>query len=173
MTDKLQSRILISPHTSALLVVDCQSNLDPVLDATIAKDSLTRLQAILDKAAELGIPVVSTVFASKDETPAPLNQIVSHLESLSRRHLNPWEDARLRSKMSDIGRERIIVVGNCAEGAVSFAALGALELGYHAFVVVDAVHAASELDATTAITRMTQAGVVTLTTRQLLLEWGR
>ena len=66
-----------------------------------------------------------------------------------------------------------MILGNCAEAGVSFAALGALEFGYQPYVVVDAVQSASAFDASTALTRMTQAGVISVSSRQLLLEWGR
>ena len=38
-------------------------------------------------------------------------------------------------------RDAIVIAGNCAEGGVSFAALGALESGYQPYVVVDAIGA--------------------------------
>lgn len=47
----------------------------------------------------------------------------------------------------------MVIAGNCPEGGVSFAALGALELGYQPYVIVDAIGTASELELRTALAR--------------------
>ena len=79
----------------------------------------------------------------------------------------------MREKFADLARDAIVITDNCVRGGVSFAAPGALELGYQPYVVVDAVGTVSELERQMALNRMTQAGAIVITTRQLLLEWSR
>ena len=95
------------------------------------------------------------------------------MNTVFRTRINPWEDDLIRARISDVRRDKIVILGSCTKGGVSFAALGALETGYQPYVIVDAIHSASSLDASTALARMTQAGAISLTSRQVMLEWGR
>jgi nicotinamidase-related amidase len=173
MNEPVKSNILISPDSSTVLIVDCQAGLEP--DFVSAADSApwTVIEAVLEHAANHAIPIISTIYTGDGVASAEPLPSLAHLDTVARVRANPWEEDAVRAKISAAGRDRIVILGNCAEGAVSFAALGALELGYQPYVVVDAVQSASAFDASTATTRMTQAGVIAVTGRQLLLEWDR
>ena len=172
MNERLKSRILISADSSAILVVDCQSGFDP--DLTVADNGApwTIIEAVLKHATALAVPVVSTIYAGDGASSVEPLPPIAHLDSITRSCVNPWEDDGVRAKISETGRNRIVILGDCVEGGASFAALGALEIGYQPYVVVDAIKSASALDASTALTRMTQAGIISVTSRQLLLEWA-
>ncbi len=173
MNDTSSSRILLSPDTAAVLIVDGQVELDLALGNSNDSDSWDILTSILKRAEELSVPVVSTVFSGLNGNNSEPITAIARLTHLPRSELNAWENARVREKLSELGRDAIVVAGNCLEGGVSFAALGALEFGYQSYIVVDAIRAATELDVKTALARMAQAGVITVTSRQLLLEWSR
>ena len=173
MNEPSKSNILISSESSTVLIVDCQSGLQPGLVPAADNAPLTVIEAVLEHAATHAVPVISTIYTGTGVAAAEPLPPIAHLDTIPRVCANPWEDDAVRAKISAAGRDRIMILGNCAEGAVSFAALGALELGYQPYVVVDAVQSASAFDASTATTRMTQAGVIAVTGRQLLLEWGR
>ncbi len=173
MTEPIKSNILISPDSSAVLIVDCQAGLEPDFVSAADGAPWTVIESVLEHATALTVPVISTIYARDDvASPEPLPPI-AHLNSITRTCLNPWEDGHVRSKISEAGKNRIVILGDCVEGGVSFASLGALEIGYQPYVVVDAIQSASALEASTALTRMTQAGIIPVTSRQLILEWGR
>ena len=145
------------------------------MDLVSAADNapLTVIEAVLEHAAAHAVPVISTIYTGNGVAAADPLCPIAHLDTIPRVCANPWEEDAVRARISAAGRHRVVILGNCAEGGVSFAALGALELGYQPYVVVDAMQSASVFDASTALTRMTQAGVIAVTGRQLLLEWGR
>ena len=173
MNEPVKSNILISPDSSAVLIVDCQSGLQPDLVSAADGTPLTVLESVLEHAAAHAVPVISTIYAGDGVATAEPLPSLAHLDTVTRARANPWEDDAVCAKISAARRDRIVILGNCAEGAVSFAALGALEIGYQPYVVVDAIQSASAIDASTALTRMIQAGVIAVTRRQLLLEWDR
>lgn len=173
MADPVRSKILISPSIAAVLVVDGQMHLKRTPDGS--KDSVVfrALKGVLRGAEDLSVPVVSTLFRGGNGNSAKPLSVIANLSHFERAELNPWENGAVRESLAKLGRDAIVIVGNCVEGGVTFAALGALEHGYQAYVVVDAISSTSDLELRTAIERMTQAGVVAITSRQLLLEWGR
>lgn len=173
MNEPVKSNILISPDSSAVLIVDWQAGLQPDLVSAADGAPLNVLGSVLEHAAAHAVPVISTIYTGDGVASAEPLPSLAHLDTVTRARANPWEDDAVRAKISAAGRDRVVILGNCAEGGVSFAALGALEFGYQPYVVVDAMQSASVFDASTALTRMTQAGVIAVTGRQLLLEWGR
>lgn len=173
MNEQIKSNILISPDSCAVLIVDCQSCPELELCSTGDDAPWTRVKTVLEHAAAFAVPVISTTYAGECvSTAEPLPEI-AHLDNVPRTHLNPWEEDTVRAKISAARRDKIVILGNCAEAGVSFAALGALEIGYQPYVVVDAIQSVSASDASTALSRMTQAGVIPVSSRQLLLEWCR
>lgn len=173
MNTRPRSKSLMSTDATAVLIVDVQAglNFSPVNAAQ--EDPWSSLASILKLAQNLSVPVVSTVLNKNGRDASKPLQVISHLTHISRSELNPWEHDAVREEFSDLARDAIVIAGNCAEGGVSFAALGALEHGYQPYVVVDAIGAATELELTTALGRWTQAGSIAVTSRQVLLEWRR
>jgi len=173
MNGPYRSKALLSAETSALLIVDCQSGLGADLRHPSRASPTKPIEAVVENAKALAVPIISTVYAANGDDAVDPLPLAANLDTIVRACANPWEDDALRARVSDTGRDRIVILGNCAKGGVSFSVLGALETGYQPYVVVDAIHSASSLDASTALTRMTQAGAISLTSRQVMLEWGR
>jgi hypothetical protein len=65
----------------------------------------------------------------------------------------------------------LILGGFWLETTVTFLALQAVADGFEVFVPMDAALASSEASARPATDRLLQAGVVPITTRQLIAEW--
>ncbi|MEQ9145586.1 MAG: isochorismatase family protein [Parvibaculaceae bacterium] len=173
MNKPYNSKNLLSVETTTLLVVDCQSDLDPGSTVPVNHSAITTVERVVKSARALSIPIISTIYSANGAPPAAPLSSIAHLNTVVRANINPWEDDLIRTRISDVGRDKIVILGSCAKGGVSFAALGALETGYQPYIVVDAIHSASQLDASTALTRMLQAGAISLTGRQVMLEWGR
>ena len=131
------------------------------------------VESVVKSAQALAVPVVSTIHTANGAlAPASLPSI-AHLNTVVRTNIIPWDDRLIRTQVSNVERDKIAILGRCAKRGVSFAALGALEPGYQPYIVVGAIHSASPLDAPTAPTRMLQAGAISPTSRQVMLEWGR
>jgi len=173
MKKPYKSKILLSVETTALLVVDCESGLNPEYKGSEEESSLENIGAVVKSATALAIPVISTLYSVNGASVVDPLPSIAHLDNIIRTRVNPWEDDIVREKISDTGRDKVVIMGNCATGGVSFSALGALETGYQPYVVVDAIHSTSLLDASAALARMIQAGAISLTSRQVMLEWER
>lgn len=83
-----------------------------------------------------------------------------------------WANGGIGAALADVGRACLVLCGFWLDGSVTFAALNALADGFDVFVLLDAC-ASSERDAQGhAINRLVQAGVVPLTTTQMVREWA-
>jgi hypothetical protein len=65
----------------------------------------------------------------------------------------------------------LILGGFWLETTVTFLALPALASGFDVFVLMDAAPASSDVSVRPATDRLLQAGIVPITTRQLIAEW--
>lgn len=86
---------------------------------------------------------------------------------------NPLDDPKLRARLADLRRPRLLVAGGALETALAFSALSALELGYDVYLVRDLSWGSSEALADIVVARLLQAGVVPIIAPQLLCEWQR
>jgi len=106
-----------------------------------------------------------------------LQAVYPEAEAIDRTSTNAWEDANFVAAVRATGRKRLIIAGLWTEICVLFPALEALAEGYEVYVVTDASAGQSEETHQIAIQRMVQAGVVPITSLQLLFEfyrdWGR
>ena len=169
---------LVAVEESLLLVVDCgEAGVDPVPEA-VPGDTCgdrSRLDVLIEEAERLGVPILSVSFdanAQLSEEEAQLRNEGAPLH-LKRAKMNPWDEPVIVEAIRLRNRARLIVAGRCAEIAVSFAVLGALTEGYDPFIVSDAALSADARTAEAAVRRMTQAGAVETSVRQILAEWRR
>lgn len=171
----VSSRILINADDTVLVVVDCDR--EKVASASPSPEAVNgivgRIGDILTAASALNVPTIATLLSPVDRPASPPLAILRDLPVFRRKVPNPWEFEPFRSAVASTKRNQLIVIGCCAEMGASFTALNALELGYAVYIVVDAIRFASQLEVDTGLLRMTQAGVVALTTLQLLSEWHR
>ncbi len=91
--------------------------------------------------------------------------------------MNAWDEPRFVSAVRQTGRRNCVLAGLWSEACVAFAALQMLEDGYGIYVVKDASHGANPVAHDMALRRVEQAGGVSVTALQVLLElqrdWGR
>ena len=172
----MAQQILISTEDTALVFVDCRDAFISDLPS-IERQALIRIWVSLaESAVERGVPIVTTVMAGQDVEEAGysgLHPFSPDADAIVRVAVNPWEDEPFAQAIAKRARQRLVLAGVHTEGAVTFAALSALREGYDTYVVRDASVGATATDHETAVARMMQAGVVAVTHRQLLLEWGR
>jgi nicotinamidase-related amidase len=80
---------------------------------------------------------------------------------------DPFDEPRIERLLSEIRAGTFIVVGACAEGAVSSTVLGLLQRGKNVSVVVDAVGSRQKRDAKLALRKMRAKGARLIETRRL------
>lgn len=82
-----------------------------------------------------------------------------------------WSNSGLAAALAGDGRASLILCGFWLETTATFIALPALASGFDVFVLTDATPARTEEARRPAADRLFQAGVVPLTTHQLVAEW--
>lgn len=83
-----------------------------------------------------------------------------------------WSTSGLGAALAEEGRACLVLCGFWLERSVTFAALNALADGFDVFVLMDACPSCDRHAQGPAVHRLLQAGVVPLTTMQMICEWA-
>ena len=171
MTQPLNNPPRLVPERSALLVVDLQERLVPVMHNQ--KRLIRRAARLVQGAHLLGIPLLVT-----EQYPRGLGETV---EEVSRHFVNPHcleEKTRfsacidpVRTQLELIGAESVVVAGVEAHVCVLGTCLDLLAAGYTVFPAWDAISSRRAEDKQAARERLTMAGTVPTTVESVLLEW--
>lgn len=167
---------LITPENCALLLVDQQPEMFAPL-ASDVRELLLRNVLILARAARIfSVPVVLT----SQRTPAFDGEVVPSLldvlpgvNPIVRSGLNAWDEEAFVKAVRDTGRRNVLLAGPWTEVSLVFPALEMLEEGFGVYAVEDACLGLSRVGHAAAIRRVEQAGAVSVTALQVLLELQR
>ena len=171
---------LLTPDNCAVIFIDYQPNL--FLGGTdeewaeVLKNGL-----LLAKAAKLfAVPVILTTVESGgvDGAIAPqLRALFPDQPVIQRSSMNAWDDPGFVAAVRKTGRRNFVMAGLWSEACLTFPALQMLEDGYGVYVVKDSSCGTNLTAQDTALRRVEQAGGVSVTALQVLLEfqrdWGR
>lgn len=83
-----------------------------------------------------------------------------------------WFGSGVGAALAQEGRACLVLCGFWLEAGVTFAALNALADGFDVFVLMDACPSCDRYAQCPAVSRLLQAGVVPLTTTQMVNEWA-
>jgi nicotinamidase-related amidase len=173
MANDLAARHLepVTPHNAVLLLVDQQQGLFSRIYQP--EKTLGNLVALLRCCILLEIPVVMTTALADSPNGAQLQELtkaVPHQPIIDRTLINAWQDARVREAISRTGRRKAIMAGTGLDVCAQLSALGCIADGYEPFVVLDAWGRFEQQPSVATISRLTQAGVVLVNTRVVVLE---
>jgi len=120
--------------------------------------------------------VLSTVNVStgvNGPTISPLADVLPGMEAIDRTTMNSWEDKRFNAAVTGYGRKKIVIAGLWTEVCVCFPAVEAIAEGYDVHVPTDCCGDVTVEAHERAVQRAIQAGVVPMTTLQVMFEWQR
>jgi len=145
--------------------------------ANIDRQALLNNVLVLAKAARIfAVPVILTAVKSKafsgNITPQ-LRDLFPVLTAIERTSLNAWDSKDFSAAVKAIGRKNFLLAALWSETSLAFPAVQMLEEGYGIYVVEDASGGTSQVAHRAAIRRIEQAGGVSLTALQVLLEFQR
>lgn len=163
--------MLINLARSALLVVDIQARLAPVVsnrEQTIANT------AILMKAAKrLAAPVLIS-----EQYPKGLGSTVPELIELApddavieKLHFSCAHEAKFLRRLQELKRDQVVIAGMETHICVMQTAIGLKNAGHSPFVVADATSSRRIESYSTALERMRAEGIAIVTTEMVLFEW--
>jgi nicotinamidase-related amidase len=169
--------VLLDPSDTLLLLLDHQTGLfQTVKDISVAE--LRTNTVILIKAAKLmKVPIITT--ASVPDGPnGPLmeeiNQYAPDAIYVPRKgEISAWDNEDFLKTVRETGRKTLVIAGVWTSVCVAFPALQALADGYNVYAVMDASGDPSEMASRTTLARLTQAGVVPVSTNVVLCELQR
>jgi nicotinamidase-related amidase len=172
---------LFDPKDTVILLLDHQTGLfQTVKDITIQE--LRTNTAVLAKLATLAkIPVITT--ASEPSGPnGPLmpeiQQFAPTATYVARKgEISAWDNPDFVRAVRATGKKTLIIGGVWTSVCVAFPAIQAKAEGYTVYAVIDASGDMSQMASQAALDRMTQAGVIPVTTNVVVTEvqrtWAR
>ena len=171
---------LLTPDNCAVIFIDYQSQ--PFLRGTdLDGVDLLRNVLLLARAAKMfRVPVILTSVETGDFDGAiapQLRALFPDQPVVQRSSMNAWDDPRFVAAVRNTGRRNFVLAGLWSEACLTFPALQMLEEGYGVYAVKDASRGTNPAAQDTALRRVEQAGGVSVTALQVLLEfqrdWGR
>jgi nicotinamidase-related amidase len=167
---------LLTPANCAVIFIDYQRQL--FLGGTeVDWTELLRNVLLLARAAKMfGLPVILTSVETGDFDGAVAPQLRALFPDqpvVQRSSLNAWDDPGFVAAVRNTGRRNFVLAGLWSEACLTFPALQMLEEGYGVYAVKDASRGTNQAAHDTALRRVEQAGGVSVTALQVLLEFQR
>ena len=132
---------------------------------------------VLAKAAKMfGVPVILTAVESGEFNGAIAPQLLALFADqppIQHSSMNAWDDPGFVAAVRKTGRRNFLLAGLWSEACLAFPALQMLEEGYGVYAVKDASRGTNPAAQDTALRRVEQAGGVSVTALQVLLEFQR
>jgi nicotinamidase-related amidase len=138
---------------------------------------LLRNALLLAKAAQMfDVPAILTAVECGKFDCAVAPQLLAMFPDrpvIRRSSLNAWDDPAFVAAVRATGRRNFVLAGLWSEACLAFPALQMLEDGYGIYAVKDASRGTNQSAQDTALRRVEQAGGVSVTALQVLLELQR
>jgi nicotinamidase-related amidase len=174
MQDKLQR--LLTPRESVVALIDYQPQMFFGVGSHERRIVLNNAVALARAAILFDVPVILTTVAAKTFSGDLLPEIQALFPGqapIDRTTMNSWEDKRFKTAVTGFGRKMIVIAGPWTEVCVCFPAIEAIAEGYDVHVPTDACGDVTVEAHERAVQRAIQAGVVPMTTLQVMFEWQR
>lgn len=172
-----EGKVLLDPKDTIVLLLDHQTGLfQTVKDIPVAE--LRANTVVLAKIAELGkAPILTTA----SEPNGPNGPLMSELAAAApnatyvprKGEVSAWDNEDFRKAVKASGKKTLIMAGVWTSVCVAFPALQAKAEGYTVYFVWDASGDPSQMASQASLARMTQAGVIPVTTNAVLCEFQR
>jgi len=167
-------KLLMNSSDSVLLVVDVQEKLWPYI---ANKEEVRNQCCILIQGAEaLGVPILIS-----EQYPKGLGPTLTELRAVQPKGARVFEkmsfglleEPSLVNEIKRLGRKQLVICGIESHVCILQSALMALEKGYNAAVVADAIGSREEANRQIALGRIRTAGALVVSTEMILFEWMR
>ena len=176
-SDKPSVPVLFDPADTIVLLLDHQTG----LFQTVKDISITELRnntVVLAKIAELAKAPILTTASEPGGTNGPLMSELAEAAPSARYiprkgEVSAWDNADFKRAVEESGKKTLIMAGVWTSVCVAFPALQAKAEGYNVYYVMDASGDMSEMASLATLHRMTQAGVIPVTTNVVLCEYQR
>jgi nicotinamidase-related amidase len=169
--------VLLDPNDTVVLLLDHQTGLfQTVKDVPVRE--LRANTVVLAKIAELAkVPIIYTASEPGGSNGPIMEELAAAMPNAKyvarKGEVSAWDNADFVKAVEATGRKTLIMAGVWTSVCVAFPALQAKADGYKVYAVMDASGDMSEMASDTTLARMTQAGIVPVTTNVVLCEFQR
>jgi nicotinamidase-related amidase len=167
---------LLTPDNCVVLLIDHQPQM-LVGVASIFRQILLKNLLVLGNAAKIfSVPVILTAIESKEFKGDLLPELLALFPDetpIKRSSMNSWESPAFVAQVKKTGRKNLVIAAPWTEVCLTMPALQALTDGYFVYAVADASGGLSPVGHHAALRRLEQAGAVSVTALQVLLEFQR
>ena len=167
---------LLTPENCVFVFIDPQPQMFVGVANTDRQNLLNNVLVLAKTAKIFNVPVILSAIESEgfsgSITPQLLN-LFPDRSPITRSSVNAWDDRSFLAAVKSAGRKNLVFAALWTEVCLVMPALQALTDGYGVYAVVDACGCISEVVKDAAIRRIEQAGAVSVTALQLLLEFQR
>ena len=167
---------LLTPENGAGIFIDHQPQMFFGVASMDRQDVLNNVLVLAKAAKIFGLPVILTAVESKgfsgNITPQLLD-VFPDQTPIERSSMNAWDSKDFVAAVKKTGRKNLIIAALWSEVCLAMPALQALTDGYAVYAVEDACGGTSLVAHHAAIRRIEQAGAVSVTALQVLLEFQR
>jgi len=170
-------KVLIDPADTVLLLLDHQTGLfQTVKDVPVAE--LRTNTVVLAKAAKLAkVPIVYTASEPKGPNGPLMHEIAEVAPDATyvprKGEISAWDNEDFVKAVKATGRKTLVIAGVWTSVCVAFPALQAKAEGYKVYFVTDASGDPSPMASQTTIARMSQAGIIPMSTNAVFCELQR
>jgi nicotinamidase-related amidase len=167
---------LLTPQNCAVVLLDHQPQMFSAVSVQERKDLLESVMVLARAATIFGVPIILSVIECKEFAGKLARELIEQLPGqapLRRTSMNAWDDAQFVAAIKQTGRRNFLLAALWSEACLVFPALQMLEEGYGIYVVKDASWGTNRAAHEMALRRVEQAGGVSLTALQVLLEFQR
>jgi nicotinamidase-related amidase len=170
-------KALLDPNDTVILLLDHQTGLfQTVKDVPLPE--LRRNAVVLAKIGTLAnAPIIYTA-SEPNGTNGPLMpelaEVAPNAKYVARKgEISAWDNADMVKAVEATGRKTIVMAGVWTSVCVAFPALQAKADGYKVYAVMDASGEMSQMASDVTLARMTQAGIIPVSTNVVLCEFQR
>ena len=167
---------LLTPRESVVALIDYQPQMFFGVGSHERHGVLNNAVALAKAANLFDVPVILTTVAAQTFSGALLPEMQAVFPDqvpIDRTTMNSWEDKKFNAAVTGFGRKKIIIAGLWTQVCVCFPAVEAIAEGYEVHVPTDACADVTVEAHERAVQRAIQAGVVPMTTLQVMFEWQR
>ena len=167
---------LLTPGNCAVIFIDHQPQMFFGAADTDWEDLLKNVLLLAKAAKMFGVPVILTAVESREFNGGIVPQLLALFPGqppVQRSSMNAWDDEGFVAAVRNTGRRNFLIAGLWSEACLAFPALQMLEEGYGVYAVKDASRGTNQATQDTALRRVEQAGGVSVTALQVLLEFQR
>lgn len=168
---------LLDPNDTVVLLLDHQTGLFQTIKDVPIRDLRANTVALAKVAEQAKMPIIYTASEPGGTNGPIMEELTAAAPSAKyvgrKGEVSAWDNADFIKAVEATGRKTLVMAGVWTSVCVAFPALQAKADGYKVYAVMDASGDVSQMASDATLARMTQGGIIPVTTNTILSETHR